>query len=584
MSRRGTSLIDLLISMAIIAVLFGGIYLVYFSLITAIANISVRTAATSAIQAEIETVRNLPYAEVGTVGGVPAGIIPATQAVAVGNYSFALTTTVRNIDDPFDGTLGGSPPDAAPLDYKLVAIQATCPLCTNFVSVEVTTTVAPKGLESAPPGGALLMTALDANGMPVGGASMHIVNASVTPSIDFTDTTNASGVLELVGFPTSTQGYQITATKAGYSTDQTYPPGALANPNPLKPNATVVDQFVTAVSFAIDRLSSLAVYSSDNRCTPTGNVPFDMRGEKLIGTNPNVVKFSTTSATNAGGSVTFPALEWDTYMFSLSGAADDLMGTVPQSPLAVDPNTSSTLRLVVMPASDPSLLVTTVDAGTGAGIPNAAVTLARAGFSQTLTTGHALVTRTDWSGGQYSSQSGGIDANSSPGRLTLLVNASGTYDVNTNDWLISNTIDLGGQNATLYGVSWDPAPQPAGASVAFQLAANNNNATWNFIGPGGTAATYFTTTTKPLPAALSGKRYVRYKVYMNTIDGNVTPGLDDVTIEFNADCVPPVQALFTDLAQAAYTIDVSAANYGEATTSITIGPGATSTVISLNHQ
>ena len=75
--RAGTSLIDLLISMAIIAMLFGGIYLVYFSLVTAIGNISVRTAAASAIQAEIETIRNLPYASVGTVGGVPAGHYPA---------------------------------------------------------------------------------------------------------------------------------------------------------------------------------------------------------------------------------------------------------------------------------------------------------------------------------------------------------------------------------------------------------------------------------------------------------------------------------------------------------------------------
>src|SRR5579871_3250365 len=107
--RRGTSLIDLLISIGIIAVLFGGIYLVYFSLLTAIANIGVRTAATQAIQAEIEMVRNLPYASVGTMGGVPAGVIPQFQNVQSGNYTFTLQTTVRNIDDPFDGTAIGNP-------------------------------------------------------------------------------------------------------------------------------------------------------------------------------------------------------------------------------------------------------------------------------------------------------------------------------------------------------------------------------------------------------------------------------------------------------------------------------------------
>ena len=144
MKRNGTSLIDLLISMAIVSLLFGGVYLVYFSIITSVANIGVRTAATTAIGQEIESVRNIPYDSIGTVSGIPNGIIPESQKVSVGGYTFLLQTTVRNIDDPFDGTLGGSPNDTAPADYKLVSIQATCPLCSNFISVAITTTVAPK--------------------------------------------------------------------------------------------------------------------------------------------------------------------------------------------------------------------------------------------------------------------------------------------------------------------------------------------------------------------------------------------------------------------------------------------------------
>lgn len=584
-SGRGTSLIDLLISMGIIAVLFGGVYLVYFSLVAAVANVSVRTAATSAIQAEIETIRNLPYDSVGTVGGVPSGVIPQSQVVSVGKYSFTLQTTVRNIDDPFDGTVSGNPPpvDTAPADYKLVSIQATCALCSNFGSLTVTTTVAPKNLESATQNGSLFVSALNANGISVPAAVVHVVNTSVSPSIDLTDTTNASGVLQLVGVPTSTQGYQITVTKAGYSTEQTYPPGAPGNPNPTKPNATVVAQTLTSVSFAIDKTSALTVYSSDNRCAPVGNESFSIAGAKTIGASPTVLKFSTTSATTASGSVTFANLEWDTYALSLNDATKNLAGTIPLSPLIINPSSTVNFRFVVQSAANPSLLVATIDSATGAGISQTAITASTTGFSKTLTTSHATLTQADWSGGQYASQSGGIDANTS-GRITLLTNASGTYNPGMNDWLLSNTFDLGGSSSTLYTIAWNPAVQASASTTAqFQVAANNDNATWSFIGPDGTAGTYFTVSSTSLPSPLSGNRYLRYKVYLNTQDKNFAPVLTSVLFDFSANCVPPAQSLFVNLPQGNYTITAVAQNYAAASTTISVGPGAQSTTVSLVH-
>ena len=303
-TRRGTSLIDLIISMAIIAVLFGGVYLVYFSIVTAIANIGVRNAAATAISQEIETIRNLPYDSVGTVNGIPAGVIPQSQNLTVGQYTFVLQTTVRNIDDPFDGVLGGTPNDTAPADYKLVEVQASCPTCaTNFIPAEITTTVAPKDLESATQNGSLFIDVDDANGIGVPEATVHVVNASVTPSIDLFDTTNASGVLQLVGVPTSTRGYQITVTKDGYSTDQTYPLGGAGNPNPTEINATIAQQTVTNATFSIDRESTITITTSDNRCQIIPGEPFTIAGTKIIGTAPTVLKFSTSSATGGGGTL-----------------------------------------------------------------------------------------------------------------------------------------------------------------------------------------------------------------------------------------------------------------------------------------
>jgi hypothetical protein len=578
-------LIDLLVSIAIVAVLFGGIYLIYFSLVTSITNISVRTAATAAIQAHLETIRNLPYDSVGTAGGIPSGVIPQNRSMIVNGYTFSLNTTVRNIDDPFDGTLNGNPPpvDTAPADYKLVQVTATCVQCANFVAVTMTTTVAPKALEGATQNGSIFIYVLDASGRGVSLANVQVVNSSVTPSINLTDTTNASGVLQLVGVPTSTQGYQITVTKPGYSSDQTYPPGGAGNPNPVKPNITAAAQTVSSVTFGIDRVSGLTVSSVDNRCNAIPNESFSIKGTKLIGTSPDILKFSTTSATNASGSVFLANMEWDTYPITLNDATRNLAGTVPLTPLTINPSTTPTFQFVVAPLANPSLLVTLLDSASGAGIANATITASTSGFSKTLVGGHATITDADWSGGQYTSQSG-TNPNT-PGRITLATNASGTYTTSTSAWLISKTIDFGSVSSTFYNVSWMPATQPSqtGAnSLKFQVATNNDNTTWNFIGPDGTASTFFTASSS-LPATLSNNRYLRYKVYMTTQNGSFTPELDTITFEFSGPCVPQMQALFTSLPQGSYSIAASAANYRSGSTTVSVASGAQTSTISLTH-
>ena len=92
-----------------------------------------------------------------------------------------------------------------------------------------------------------------------------------------------------------------------------------------------------------------------------------------------------------------------------------------------------------------------------------------------------------------------------------------------------------------------------------------------------------TATSQLLPASLSGNRYVRYKVFLNTNDRNATPELDGVSIEFSANCVPPAQALFTNLSQGTYNVNVTAANYAGASTTIAVGSGEATGTILMNH-
>lgn len=530
-----------------------------------ITNLELRRLAAAVLSEQAETVRNLPYDSVGTVGGVPAGIIAQSKTVQRENRIFLVQTTVRNIDDPFDGTLGGNPNDTAPGDYKLVEFELSCTTCPRFVPVRLTTTVAPKNLESTSQNGSLFVNVFDANGVGVSGVSVRVINTATSPTIDFTDVTNTAGILQLVDMPTSTQSYRISVTKSGYSSDQTYASTDMGGSTPLKQHATVATQALTQTSFSIDRTSSLTMSSVTNTCQPVANQSFTMVGSKIIGTLPDVLKFSTSSTTGGTGLKSFPSLEWDTYAIGYTGTYN-LAGTSHFSPLTIDPNSTIAFRFVLEPAAPSALLVNVTDA-TGASIPGASVALTKSGFADTRITGRSSTTQTDWSGGAFTSESG-METNAPAGEIRMQ-NLGGFYSTSTEATLISTTIDVGGTPSQFYALDWTAA-EPSGTDARFQVASNTDNATWNYVGPDGTSGSYFTTPDTAIGTSHTNHRYFRYKAYLSTTNGTQTPSVQNVTIEFTGPCVAPSQVFWNGLTSGTYDIDVTAPGYqdGNGTSSV----------------
>jgi uncharacterized repeat protein (TIGR01451 family) len=80
-------------------------------------------------------------------------------------------------------------------------------------------------------------------------------------------------------------------------------------------------------------------------------------------------------------------------------------------------------------------------------------------------------------------------------------------------------------------LSWTAAT-PANTTLQFQVAASGASAgPFSFVGPDGTAATFFTTSGASL-AQFDGNRYLKYKAYLTTTDSTATPTLNDVTVCF----------------------------------------------------
>ncbi|HET7378020.1 MAG TPA: hypothetical protein VFK30_15010, partial [Anaerolineae bacterium] len=108
-------------------------------------------------------------------------------------------------------------------------------------------------------------------------------------------------------------------------------------------------------------------------------------------------------------------------------------------------------------------------------------------------------------------------------------------------------------------LAWN-ATTPAGTAIKFQAAASNNSTgPFNFVGPDGTAGSYFTTTSASL-GQFNGLRYLEYAAYLSTTNTSTTPVLSDVTVCFN------------NSLNASYTITPTAGANGS------ISPGSPQTV------
>jgi len=96
----------------------------------------------------------------------------------------------------------------------------------------------------------------------------------------------------------------------------------------------------------------------------------------------------------------------------------------------------------------------------------------------------------------------------------------------------SRVIDTGASN-TLSTVSYT-ASLPTGTNIQFQISGSSDNSTWtDFVGPGGTSATYFTSG-QSIPAAFTSYRYLKYKVTLTTSSPAAAPTLSDVSIGFSS--------------------------------------------------
>jgi len=249
-ARRGFSLLDVLIGVALLTLVFVGIFGVLRLSVAVIGNGKAKVGAVALANEEMEFIRSLSYVDVGVVGGIPQGLISAEEQILLNNISYTRRVLVQYVDSPADGE-GAADTNSITADYKVVRVQVLWNIGdAQEKDVVLVTNIVPKGIETIAGGGTLVINVLDAVGLPLAGAQVRIENSTVIPTVDVITFSNIAGSVVFPGTPDAND-YKITITKSGYSTDGTYDTTP-ENTNPDPPHLSVLEGETTTVTFQID--------------------------------------------------------------------------------------------------------------------------------------------------------------------------------------------------------------------------------------------------------------------------------------------------------------------------------------------
>lgn len=147
LTNAGFSLIEALVAVSITTILVLAIVELAAFVTRTGAESTRHVVAIGLANERIEEIRALPYSDIGTVGGNPAGTLPANETITRDNKPYTVETTIAWVDWP-----GNWPPGN---DYKTVHVRVSWTAATGNTRDVALTTLA-VDLDAIPPPQALL--------------------------------------------------------------------------------------------------------------------------------------------------------------------------------------------------------------------------------------------------------------------------------------------------------------------------------------------------------------------------------------------------------------------------------------------
>jgi prepilin-type N-terminal cleavage/methylation domain-containing protein len=356
LTESGFTLVELVVSLVVFSIITISLFGLFTSLVHSTVIAKHQAVASELATSQMEYYKSLPYDNLAVAGGsiYATSPLPATVTKKINNVTYTIVTSINYVDDAYDGcanypTLAlkqlycrnyppptGSPAtDLNPQDYKIVHIKVSD--TSGSVLSQVDTEISSRVSETASTTGALFVTVTDQNGNPLSGATVSVVNSTISPAANVSDSTDVNGTAVFYGLPPDNgPDYIITASKTGYSTLTTIAPsGAL---QPTYPSQTILTQqsSFTTLTLKQQGSNSLIVETVDTGGNPLPGVKVYIKGGYKKYTNTantayyydNLTPSDSRPTTSANGLTVLQNLVPGQYIFcGDSGATSCAIGS-----------------------------------------------------------------------------------------------------------------------------------------------------------------------------------------------------------------------------------------------------------------
>lgn len=288
--EAGFTLVELSVTIVIIGIVVVSFFGLFVSLVHSTIIAKRRDAALTLATNQMEYLKSLPYDSLVVQS-------PTTATKKVNGVKYTIATTIKYVDDAYDGCGAGynaqtpiavycrnyPPPSSAPAtdlnpaDYKIVHVTATDSSGAQLAVVD--TEIAARVSETASTTGALFVHVVDGSGSPVSGATVMVTNSTVVPAANKSDSTDSNGTAIFYGLlPDSGNDYIITASKTNYSTLATI--AASGSLQPTYANQKILSQQSSTVTLYLYPMgtNSLELETTDTSGNPLANVKVYAKG------------------------------------------------------------------------------------------------------------------------------------------------------------------------------------------------------------------------------------------------------------------------------------------------------------------
>lgn len=342
----GFSLIEVMVAGLVLVVGLVMMSQFFASAVGRVLDSELRSVLHQVATQDLEQIRGLPYEDVGTVDGHPAGVLAEDEDRTVENLTVKIHREIIYwTDESYEGPY--------PANYRRVTLTVAAVGYDRLAPVELTSNVA-----GGAPGGSLDITVTDLQGTPVRDARIVITNDNLAPHVNIQTAalkTDSQGHILVPGLtPDNTPNYFVSVSKPGYNEDATDPGVVVQDGLPY-----------TVVQLTIDRLASLRV-----RVIDTAGEPVEGLSVSVIGPAGFDEEFVSSAEGTTYANIRY-STDLDPYIVWLLEG----QGYEPLSQeVVLEPGTSEEVVLTV-PAGGPTTTTTESPGGTTTSTASTTTTL-----------------------------------------------------------------------------------------------------------------------------------------------------------------------------------------------------------------